>query len=102
MSAFVRMCVKGEGRRESGLMSGGASNSKQIGTGILDDSYKLVRKRFNGYPHCNKGRGMCYPVCGMVHIKKEPLLLIGKSSLCGCSGFTLSLSEWSFTICPTP
>ena len=28
---------------------------------------------------CNKGRGMCYPVCGMVHIK-EPLLLIGKSS----------------------
>ena len=22
---------------------------------------------------CNKGRGMCYPVCGMVHIK-EPLL----------------------------
>ena len=39
-------------------------------------------------------RGMCYPVCGMVHIK-EPLLLIG-------SGFVLSLSEWSFTICPTP
>ena len=23
---------------------------------------------------CNKGRGMCYPVCGMVHIK-EPLLV---------------------------
>ena len=50
---------------------------------------------------CNKGRGMCYPVCGMVHIK-EPLLLIDKSSLCGGSGFPLSLSEWSFTICPTP
>ena len=30
---------------------------------------------------CNKGRGMCYPVCGMVHIK-EPLLLIDKSSIC--------------------
>ena len=29
---------------------------------------------------CNKGCCMCYPVCGMVHIK-EPLLLIGKSSL---------------------
>ena len=27
---------------------------------------------------CNKGRGVCYPVCGMVHIK-EPLLFIGKS-----------------------
>ena len=53
------------------------------------------------YDWCNKGRGMCYPVCGMVHIK-EPLLLIGKSSPCGGSGFPLSLSEWSFTICPTP
>ena len=48
-------------------------------------------------PGCgNKGCGMCYPVCGMVHIK-EPLLLI-----CGGSGFPLSLSEWSFTICLTP
>ena len=40
---------------------------------------------------CNKGRGMCYPVCGMVHIKD---LLIEKSSPCGGSGFPLSLSEW--------
>ena len=40
---------------------------------------------------CNKGCGMCYPVCGM--------LLIGKSSLlCGGSGFPFSLSEWSLTI----
>ena len=46
---------------------------------------------------CDKGRGMCYPVCGMVHIK-EPLPLIGKSSLCGGSRFPLSLSEWSLTI----
>ena len=46
---------------------------------------------------CNNGRGMCYPVCGMVHIK-EPLLLIGKSSPCGVSGLPLSLSEWSFII----
>ena len=50
---------------------------------------------------CNKGRGMCYPVCGMVHIK-EPLLLIEKSSPCGGSGFPLLLSEWSFTICLMP
>ena len=49
----------------------------------------------------NKVRGMCNPVCGIVHIK-EPLLLIGKSSPCGFSGFPLSLSEWSFTICLTP
>ena len=45
---------------------------------------------------CNKGRGMCYPVCGMVHLK-EPLLSIEKSSPCGGSGFPLSLSEWFFT-----
>ena len=44
---------------------------------------------------------MCYPVCGMMHIK-ESLLLIGKSSLCGGSGFHLSLSEQSFTICLMP
>ena len=40
-------------------------------------------------------------LCGMVHIK-EPLLLIGKSSPRGGSGFALSLSEWSVTICLTP
>ena len=39
---------------------------------------------------CNKGHGMCYPVCVMVHIK-EPLLLIGKSSPCGGSGFPLTI-----------
>ena len=50
---------------------------------------------------CNKGHGMCYPVCGMMHIK-EPLLLIGKSSPCGGSRFPPSQSEWSFAICMTP
>ena len=43
---------------------------------------------------CNKG-------CGIMYIK-EPLLLVGKSIPCDGSGFPLSLSEWSFTICPTP
>ena len=50
---------------------------------------------------CNKGHGMCNPVCGMVHIK-EPLLLIGKNSVCSGSRFPLSLFEWSFTICLPP
>ena len=36
---------------------------------VLHDRYK-------------KGCGMCYPVCGMMHIK-ELLLLIRKSSPCG-------------------
>ena len=47
------------------------------------------------YDWCNKDRGVCYPVC-------EMMLLIGKSSPCGGSGFPLSLSEWFFTICLTP
>ena len=47
------------------------------------------------------GRGMCYPVCRMVHIK-EPLLLIGKSSPCGSTGFLSRYLEWSSTICPMP
>ena len=50
---------------------------------------------------CNKDCGMCYLVCGSVHIK-DHLLLIGKSSPCEGSGFALSLSEWFFTICLTP
>ena len=39
---------------------------------------------------CNKE----YPICGMVHIRSSPCSSI--------SGFHLSLSEWSFTICPAP
>ena len=35
----------------------------------------LVQPVFHDW--CKTGRGMCYPVCGMMHIK-EPLLLIGK------------------------
>ena len=50
---------------------------------------------------CNKGCGMCYPVCGMMHIK-EPLLLVRKSSPCGSSEFPFLLSVWSFTICLMP
>ena len=41
---------------------------------------------------------MCYPVCGIVHMK-VPLLLIEKSSLCnGDSGFSLFLSGQVFLI----
>ena len=29
---------------------------------------------------CNKGRGMCYPVCGIMHIK-QPLLLIKRAAM---------------------
>ena len=45
---------------------------------------------------CNQGHGMCYPVCGMVHIK-EPLLLIGKSSPCGGSRFPPSWTHWAIS-----
>ena len=50
---------------------------------------------------CNKGRSMCCPVGGIVHMK-DPLLVIRKNSPCGSSGFPLSLFEWSFTVCLTP
>ena len=51
---------------------------------------------------CNKRRGMYYPVCGMVHMKDQ-LLLIGKSIPCReDSGFPLSLHEWFFITCPMP
>ena len=46
---------------------------------------------------CNKGRGMCYYVCGIMDIK-EPLRVIGKSSPYGGSGFPLLLSECSFNL----
>ena len=61
-------------------------------------SYSSFQPVFHDW--CNKDRGMCYPVCGMVNIK-ESLLLIGKSRPCGGSEFPLSLSEWSFTVRPT-
>ena len=35
---------------------------------------------------CNKGCGMCYPVCGMVHIKDSLLLIEKSSQCCGSSG----------------
>ena len=67
---------------------------------VLSMSPSLCLSLFQPVLHdwCNEGHGICYPVCGMVHIK-EPLLLIGKRSPCGSSGFPLSLSEWSFTTC---
>ena len=60
---------------------------------------RLYGIRYMVKNHSDSERGnLCYPVCGMMHIK-EPLLLIGKNSPCGGSGFPLSLYEWSFTMC---
>ena len=66
-------------------------------------SYSLSYFSFQPVLHdcCNKGHGMYYLVCGMMHIK-EPLLLIEKSNPCSISGFPLSLFKWSFTICLMP
>ena len=52
-------------------------------TAIDPLSYFSFQPVLHGW--CNKGRGMSYPVCGMV--------LIGKSSPCGGSGSPPSLSE---------
>ena len=72
--------------------------------GSLDRSFMVDPLRYFSFQPvlhdwCNKCCGICYPVCGMMHIK-ETLLL--KSSLCGGRRFPLSLLEWSFTICLTP
>ena len=49
---------------------------------------------------CNKSRSMCYPVCGMVHIK-VPLLLIEKNSTWGGDSwfplFTIRLTPYNRT-----
>ena len=82
------------------LMVRWVARSIPHGGPMLDPlSYILFQPVLHSW--CNKGCGMDYPVCGIVAIK-EPLLLIGKSSPFEGSGFPLSLSEWSFTICPTP
>ena len=47
----------------------------------IKTKYTQLLKRLSFQPvlhdWCNKGRGICYSLCGMVHIK-EPLLLIEK------------------------
>ena len=53
------------------------------------------------YDWCNKGCGMCYPVSGIVHIKAPLLLLERVAYVVAAVNFVL-LSEWSYTICPTP
>ena len=45
--------------------------------------------------------GMYYPNYGMMHIK-DPLLLIKRVAHVVVEAGFLSLSEWSFTIHPTP
>ena len=38
----------------------------------IDPSWSYISFQPVLHDLCNKGRGMCYPVCGMVHIK-EPM-----------------------------
>ena len=85
---------------KSGSMTGSILDRVHISWALTQPGY-FTPLSFSLHDWCNKGRGMCYPVWGMVHIK-EPLLLIDNSSLCGGSGFPFSLSEWSLTICLTP
>ena len=36
---------------------------------FMVDSFRNFSFQAVLHDWCNKGRGMCYPVCGMVHIK---------------------------------
>ena len=67
----------------------------------IDPSWCCPSSYFSFHDWCNKGCGMCYPVCGMMHIT-EPLLLIRNSVPCGGNRFPLSLCKWSFSIILTP
>ena len=60
----------------------GAGRSSEVERSMgrrIDPSWVDALSYFSFQPvlhdWCNKGCGMCYPVCGMVHTK-EPLLLI--------------------------
>ena len=83
------------GMRNSSMGTGGASHSSVVECLLMAQWITggppvlfLIPARA---PTIN-GHRMYYPVYGMMHIK-EPLLLIGKSSPCGGSGFPFSLSE---------
>ena len=88
--------MMGGSRRVLPLIMNRGKSVRSWCVGSSDRSFKLDPFSYFSFQSvlhvwCNKGRGMCYPVFEMMHIK-EPLLLIGKSSPCGCSGFPLSLS----------
>ena len=61
------------------------------GRGEQDSHYDIHTIDFSFQPllhdWCNKGHGMCYPVCGMMHIIKEPLLLIERVAHVAAVGF---------------
>ena len=65
--------IQGSLRFQGGGGGGRRPPTKMIPFGLGDPSLFLVHGQPIGLG--NKGRGMCYPVCGMMHIK-EPLLLI--------------------------
>ena len=71
---------------------------------LKEEKYKNTPTHTNKTKQGRKGVIMPWYVlsCLWDDAYKKPLLLIGKSSPCGGSGFPLSLSQWSFTICLTP
>ena len=93
MSTYFQVSdTSAQGARYSSVVRPFAHGVGSILHGVNPLSYFSFQPVLHDW--CNKGRGM-------VHIK-EPLLLIGKSSLCGGSVFPFLLSEWSLTICLTP
>ena len=70
-----------------------------VAASILQGGLELFQVPANAQNGYNKGCGMCYPVCGIMHIK-DPLLLIKKAHVVA-AGFLSSYLK-SFIMCPTP
>ena len=91
---------KWDGRNGTGGVSGrGGEKGRDMPT-ALDADDVLDEPKCNTTQNHMIARSEFEAHGEIMHIK-EPLLLIRKSNPCGGSGFPLSLSEWSFTICPT-
>ena len=94
--SYISLLLTGPGRTTYSQFAHGAMGRQ------IDPSWggPIELSRSSQCPTTGVTKAVVCAILSVVHIK-EPLLLIGKSSPCGGSGFPLSRSQWSFTICPT-
>ena len=57
------------------IYTGGARCSSVVRAFAHGEPIALFLVPASDHDWCNKGRGMCHPVCGMMHIKEHLLLM---------------------------